>query len=141
MIPEINYWAVLVATASTMVVGSIWYTPKVFGSVWMRLAKVDPSGNGKDVLGPMIATVVASFVTAWVFAGATWIAHEFYGGAFLSAALITGLLLWAGFTAARFVTHDAFEGRPVKLTALNIAHELVTVLVMAIILGVWPPAV
>ncbi|MFF8816772.1 MULTISPECIES: DUF1761 domain-containing protein [Leucobacter] len=141
MIPEINYWAVLVATASTMVVGSIWYTPKVFGTLWMRLANVTPSGNAKDAVGPMIATVIVSFITAWVFAGAIWIAHSFYGGSFLSAALITGLLLWAGFTAARFVTHDAFEGRPVKLTLLNIVHELVTVLVMAVILGAWPPAV
>ncbi|GAA1323836.1 hypothetical protein GCM10020360_25920 [Nonlabens tegetincola] len=76
-----------------------------------------------------------------MFAGAIWIAHEFYGGSFLSAALVTGLLLRAGFTAARFVTHDAFEGRPVKLTMLNIAHELDTVLVMSVILGAWPPAV
>ena len=48
--------------------------------------------------------------------------------------------LWAGFTAARFITHDAFEGRPSALTTLNIAHELVTVVIMAIIIGVWPPA-
>lgn len=140
MIPEINYWAVLVATASTMVVGSVWYTPKVFGTLWMRLANVTPSGNAKDAVGPIITTVIVSFITAWVFAGAIWIAHAFYGGSFLSSALITGLLLWAGFTAARFVTHDAFEGRPVKLTMLNIAHELVTVVVMAVILGAWPPA-
>jgi hypothetical protein len=48
--------------------------------------------------------------------------------------------MWAGFTAARFITHDAFEGRPSSLTTLNIAHELVTVVVMAVIIGVWPPA-
>lgn len=141
MIPEINYWAVLVATVSTMVVGSIWYTPKVFGTVWMKLARVTPSGNAKDAVGPIIVTLVVSFISAWVLAGATWIAFEFYGGSFLVAALVTGLMLWLGFTAARFVTHDAFEGRPVKLTILNIVHELVTVLVMAVILGVWPPAI
>ena len=28
----INYWAVILATLSTMIVGSIWYTPKVFGT-------------------------------------------------------------------------------------------------------------
>ena len=53
---------------------------------------------------------------------------------------LTAVILWAGFTAARFITHDAFEGRPSSLTVLNIAHELVTVLIMAIIIGVWPPA-
>ena len=48
MVPEINIWAVLVATLSTMVVGSIWYTPKVFGNYWMRTAKVTPSGRVVD---------------------------------------------------------------------------------------------
>ncbi|MET1156149.1 MAG: DUF1761 domain-containing protein, partial [Arthrobacter sp.] len=43
----------------------------------------------------------------------------------------------AGFTAARFVTHDAFEGRPAGLTVLNIVHELVTFLVMALIIGLF----
>lgn len=32
MVPEINWWAVILATLSTMVIGSIWYTPKVFGN-------------------------------------------------------------------------------------------------------------
>ena len=75
-----------------------------------------------------------------MLAGATSIAWHFYGGGFLVGALLTAGTLWAGFTAARFITHDAFEGRPAGLTIMNIAHELVTVLVMAVIIGVWPPA-
>ena len=55
--------------------------------------------------------------------------------------LAAAVTLWAGFTAARFITHDAFEGRSTRLTTLNIAHELVTVVVMALIIGVWPPAI
>jgi hypothetical protein len=140
MVPEINYWAVLLATASSMVVGSIWYTPKAFGTRWARLAKVDLDRPGASAVLPIVATVIVSFVTAWVLAGAATIAWGFYGGGYLLAALATGLILWAGFTAARFVTHDAFEGRPTSLTVLNIAHELVTIVVMALIIGVWPPA-
>lgn len=140
MIPEINYWAVLIATASSMVVGSIWYTPKVFGTRWARLAKVDMDRPGASAMLPIVVTVIVSFVTAWVLAGAVAIAWHFYGGSFLVSALVTGLLLWAGFTAARFITHDAFEGRPGALTVMNVAHELVTIVVMALIIGVWPPA-
>ncbi len=141
-IPEINYWAVLLATLSTMVVGSIWYTPKVFGTRWAKLAKVDmyAEKTAMQAWMPIIVTVFVSFGTAWVFAGATTIAWHFYGGSYFTSAIVTGVLLWAGFTAARFITHDQFEGRPTSLTVLNIAHELVTVLVMAIIIGVWPPA-
>ena len=140
MVPEINYWAVLLATLSSMVVGSIWYTPKVFGNRWMQLAKVDPHRPGASAVIPIVVTVLVSFVTAWVLAGSVTIAWHFSEGSYFMAALVTGVLLWAGFTAARFITHDAFEGRPTSLTVMNIAHELVTLVVMAIIIGVWPPA-
>ena len=140
MIPEINYWTVLLAPASSMVVGSIWYTPKMFGARWAKLAKVDIDRPAASAVMPIITTVLVSFITAWVLAGATAIAWHFYEGSFLWSAIATSVALWAGFTAARFITHDAFEGRPTSLTVLNIAHELVTVLIMAVIIGVWPPA-
>lgn len=136
--PSINYIAVVLATLSSMIIGSIWYTPKVFGTYWMKAAGVTPSGNAKDAVRPIIITVVVSFITAWVLAGAVAISFEFYGGSFLVNSLLTGLILWAGFTAARFITHDAFDGRPTGLTVLNVAHELVTIMVMALIIGVWP---
>lgn len=136
MVPDINWLAVILATISTMVVGSIWYTPKVFGNYWMRVAKVHP-GEAKSAVAPILTTLVVSFISAWVLAGATFLAFEFYGGSYLVNALLTALILWGGFTAARFITHDAFEGRPAGLTILNCAHELVTFLVMALIIGLF----
>jgi hypothetical protein len=136
MVPDINWLAVVVATISTMVVGSIWYTPKVFGNYWMRVAKVNP-GEAKNAVLPILITLLVSFISAWVLAGATFLSFEFYGGSFLANALLTALILWGGFTAARFITHDAFEGRPVGLTVLNCVHELVTFMVMALIIGLF----
>ncbi|WP_156761121.1 DUF1761 domain-containing protein [Microbacterium karelineae] len=140
MIPEINYWAVIVATLSTIVVGSTWYAPKVFGARWAELTGTRTDGEAKDAIGPMMLTVIVSFVTAWVLAGATTIAWHFYQGSYLLSAVVTAALLWVGFTAARLITHDAFEKRPAQLTIMNISHEFVTILLMGIILGVWPPA-
>lgn len=140
MVPEINYWTVILATLSSMVVGSIWYTPKVFGTRWSKIANVDMDRPASTAIFAIIATLIVSFITSWVLAGATSISWHFYGGSYFVAALGTAVVLWAGFTAARFITHDAFEGRPTGLTVMNIAHELVTVLVMALIIGVWPPA-
>jgi hypothetical protein len=137
MIPEINIWGVLLATLSSMVIGSVWYTPKVFGNYWMRVAKVTPGGEARDAVKPILITLVVSFISAWVLAGSAAISQNFYGGNFLANTLITALILWAGFTAARFITHDAFEGRPAGLTILNCAHELVTLLVMALIIGLF----
>ncbi len=136
MVPEINWLAVVLATVSSMVVGLIWYARPVFGNRWMRLAKIDEATMGNGV-GPIIATIIVSFITALVLAGASAIAQNFYGGNFLVNTLVTGVILWPGFTAARVITHDAFERRPAALTTLTIAHELVTILVMALIIGLF----
>jgi hypothetical protein len=134
MVPEINWWAVVAATLSTMVIGSVWYAPPVFGRRWERLARIEKPANATVAIG---VTVVVSFVSAAVLAGAAAIAWGFYGGSFMTSVVVTGLFLWAGFTAARFITHDAFEGRPWRLTVMNVSHELVTVLVMALIIGAF----
>ena len=139
-VPAINYLAVILAALSSMLVGAVWYTPKVFGNLWMRETGVTPSGDAKDAVRPIVVTVIVSFITAWVLAGAAWISLDFYGGSFLVNTLVPAVILWAGFTAARFITHDAFEGRPTGLTVMNIAHELVTIVIMAVLIGVWPPA-
>src|SRR5690554_2948548 len=134
MVPEINWIAVIVAALSTMLVGSVWYAPKVFGTWWEKTAKIDTKANAVVAI---VITVIVSFISAWVLAGAAAIAHEFYGGSFLANTIVTAIILWAGFTAARFITHDAFENRPRMLTLLNISHELVTFLVMALIIGLF----
>ncbi len=138
MVPEINYIAVILATLSSMVVGSIWYAEKVFGARWMKLSGMTPEDTQKGFVKALVITLIVSFITALVLAGIATIVFDFYGGSFLIVTILTAIVLWAGFTAARFITHDLFDRRPAGLTVLNIAHELVTLVVMALIIGVWP---
>lgn len=134
---EVNYLAVLLAAVSTMVVGSIWYTPKVFGNTWMKLTgvKMDQKMSGGKMAWMYGSVFLASLVTAFVLAHVTFLSHEFFGGSFMWCAVQTALWLWLGFTVLRFYTHDTFEGRRKKLTLLNAGNELTTVLVMALIIG------
>src|SRR5690606_39180324 len=46
MVPEINWWAVILATLSSMVIGSVWYMPKVFGAWWEKAARIEKPANG-----------------------------------------------------------------------------------------------
>ena len=133
---EVNWWAVILATASSMVVGSIWYARSVFGNMWMKLTKIDEKKMKEmSSAGPIVATIVASLVTAYILAHVSFLAHKYFNNTFFVDAVSTAFWVWLGFTAARLVVHDAFEGRPVKLTVLNSAHELVTILVMGAIIG------
>jgi hypothetical protein len=136
---ELNWIAVILAALSTMVVGSLWYGP-LFGKMWTKLAKVktDPDFGAAQAVPLYLSAFVGSLITALVIAIAAFIAHDFYGGNFLQVTMLTGGVLWLGFTAARIQMHDSFEGRPKALTALTVLHEFVTILVMAVIIGVWP---
>ena len=133
----VNYWAVVLAALSTMVVGSIWYSPMGFYKQWAKMAgvKKDPSfTNGK--MAVLYGSVfVASLISAYVLAHVTFLSNQFFKHDFLQDALMTAFWVWLGFTAVRIYTHDAFEGRRKKLTLINGAHEFVTFMVMGLIIG------
>lgn len=44
---QINIWAVLLATAATMVLGFLWYSPLLFGNAWAKRLNV----NMEDLSG------------------------------------------------------------------------------------------
>ncbi|HAC56074.1 TPA: DUF1761 domain-containing protein [Candidatus Saccharibacteria bacterium] len=134
---SVNYLAVFLAAASTMVVGSVWYAKGVFGNSWAKLAKVDLSKSPStgQLVWLMGSTFVASLITAYILAHVAFLSNTFFQNAFWQDALTTGFWLWLGFTATRFYVHDAFEGRRKKLFLMNAAHELVTILIMAVVIG------
>ena len=68
---EINFLAVLVAGLSTMVVGSIWYNPKVFGSAWMKeTGMTEEKAKGANMFKifgmAILFAIMASFVMQFI---------------------------------------------------------------------------
>jgi hypothetical protein len=141
---QINYWAVFFAAVSSMVVGSLWYMPATFGKAWMKMTGIDmkdmrAARKPNKALWMYGSVFVASLVTAYVIAYVAFLENSFHQNGFLYDATATAYWLWLGFTAARLYVHDTFEMRRKKLTLLNATHELVTVLVMAVIIGLLKP--
>lgn len=138
---NVNYFAVLLATASCMLVGAGWYSRPFFGRRWASLAKLDMDATGSQPLVPILLAAVLSFLTAWALAVSAWIAWVAIGGSFLIVTLVVAAAASLCFTSARIITHDLFERRPFQLSAITISYELVTALVMALLIGIWPPAI
>ena len=64
---EINWLAILVAALSTLVVGSIWYNPKVFGTIWMRESGMtEEKAKGANMLKIFGLTIIFSFFIAFI---------------------------------------------------------------------------
>ena len=137
---DINWLAITLAALSTLVIGSIWYAPKAFGGQWRQMThpgKKKESSEG--ALGAILVALAVSFVTAYTLAHFAFLANQYFGNSFLHDSLATAFWAWLGFTAARLVTHDAFEGRRQRLTLINIGHELVVFMTMGLIIGLLAP--
>lgn len=136
---DVNYLAVFLAALASMAVGSIWYSKSVFGAAWIKLARIKMDKNPKpaEMVVLLGSTFVASLVTAFVLAHVSFLSNAYFKHDFLQDALTTAFWLWLGLTAARIFVHDAFESRPWKLTLITTAHELVTLGVMALIIGLF----
>ena len=131
---QINYLAVLVAGLSSMVVGTLWYGP-LFGKEWMKLVKLDKKRSREEMPLVMGSTVVLSLLMAYILAHVAFISAHFFDYTFMHACLTTAFWLWLGVIVPAIVIGGLFEQRRKKLIFLNISNQLVTVLVMALILG------
>jgi len=64
---NINFLALLLAALSSLVVGFIWYNPKVFGSIWMRETGITPeSGKGMNMVAVFGMSIFYAFLISFL---------------------------------------------------------------------------
>jgi hypothetical protein len=132
---EVNWLAIVLAALSTLVVGSVWYAPQGMGKQWEKLINRPKGHKAPDPARAIIIALIVALVTAYVLAHLAFLANNYFHRSFLFDTLTTAFWVWLGLTAARMVTHDSFEGRPQRLTLMNMGHEFVTFMVMGLIIG------
>lgn len=134
---EINYLAVLAAGVASMILGAIWYSPKVFGTLWMRLSGLTTeqlnAAKQKGMAKSYAIAFIGSLVMAYVLAHFA----DYAQATTFSGALQLGFWTWLGFMATKSLGSVLWENRPVKLYVLNNAYDLVNLVVMAVILVLW----
>jgi hypothetical protein len=133
----VNYLAILVASIVSMAIGFLWYGP-LFGKLWMswmnlNKKKIDESKQ-KGMAKYYVAAFIGTFVTNLVLAGTL----TYIGARDVLDGVALAFWLWLGFIATTTLSSVLWEGKPVKLYLLNNAHNLVSIIVAAIILVLWP---
>lgn len=56
---NINFPAVLLSALIPMFVGMIWYNPRVFGTIWMKAAGVEPDAAKKANMAKVLTLMIA----------------------------------------------------------------------------------
>lgn len=133
---EVNLLGVFLAAVSSMVVGGVWYAMPVFGKTWAKLAKLSDKDMKEWAPQALGLAFVSSLVMAYVLAHVAFLSHEFFDNSFFQDTLTTAFWMWLGFQGLRTLMHDGFERRSYKLSILNAGNDLVTILVMAVIIGI-----
>jgi len=129
----INPWAVLVAALANFLIGGMWYSPALFGRVWMRANGFDDADLKK---GSPAVIFGLSFVFCLIMAAnlAGFLSGPETTLGFAVAAAVAAGLGWA---ALGLGVVALFERRPASYTLVNGGYLTVSFAVMGAILGAW----
>ncbi|MBL7881137.1 MAG: DUF1761 domain-containing protein, partial [Chryseobacterium gambrini] len=61
---QINYWAVFAAALVPLIMGFIWYHPKVFGKAWMKEVGLTEEKMKGSMIGVFIFSIMLSALMA-----------------------------------------------------------------------------
>lgn len=129
---NVNWLAIIIAAVVNMAVGAGWYG--FFAKPWME-------GNGftreqieaDNSSMPYVVAGLNSITMAFVLANVI----NWTGATGLLNGLLTGLLMWLGFTALSMGSNHAFESRGFKMWGINAGMYMVGLMVIGAIIGVF----
>jgi hypothetical protein len=123
---------IIVAIIVNTAMGMIWYSPKLFGSLWASELgfNVDQlKASTKHFLGAIGVTVVTVLVTA-IFVYVLGI------NTFIDA-IKFGFLVWLGFIATNHFSGVIWAKKPLKIYFIDTSYLLITTLLNTLILALW----
>jgi len=128
-----SIWPVLAAAISSVLVGYIWYHPRVFGTLWMREAHITPDmaevraryRHVHFALGCLAALITAYVLRElMVYIRINTIAE----------ALGFALFIWVGLVAPVAASAFLWEHRSATFYLLNVTYWLLICTLMSVIL-------
>lgn len=135
-IEQLNWWAVIVAALVPFPIGFLWYSLDYgFGKRWAKLVNLKKSDLEKTDGMAMTFSVLAVFAVATAVVLACLLKATGTTGLFDSVVfgVVIGIVLRGG---AHFI-HNGFAKRPAELTLLDVGHDMVSIVAMTAVLGVW----
>ncbi len=132
-ISTLNWFAVIVAALSNFLIGGLWYSPVLFGKIWMK----ENNFSEDDLKKGNMAKI---FGFTFLFS----ILMAFNLGMFLNDAnttvswgAIAGFLAGFGWVAMAIFTIGQFERKSTKYMLIHGGYVTISFIVMGLILGLW----
>ena len=126
---------VLVAAIASFILGSLWYSPLLFGKIWMKLGGFTEKNKDKSkkMLASYFFMFVGTLVTVYVLGN-----NLLYSGiSNTSTALIYAFFMWVGYIAPIQLGSVLWEGKPFRYYLINTFYYLVSLMITSIIFVLW----
>lgn len=135
---EVTLWPIVAAGVANVILGAIWFHPKVFGSAWMAAAGISPGQpvNVAKMVSKMAVAFLAAMVAAYVmnYFGIAWGVWDWIGAVELA------FWCWLGFAAVPMLGTVLWDGKSFKYYAIVSGFWLVSFILMAVTLILMAPS-
>ncbi len=134
---QINYLAVGVAAIIFWVVGSAWFSPLLWSTIWVAELKRHhvllqrPSPN--ILLTKMLLTFGANFLASFAMA---WLV-VMTNSSTVSSGMELGIITVLGFAVTTLAQVFIWENRSIKLFLIDIGYPALGIIISAVVLSVW----
>lgn len=135
---NLNYIVIIVATIIGMAVGVVWHSKYAFGPLWLKTKgwtdeHLRAKKEGKSMTPIYGAMTLGTLFTAIILAGLfnSLIVTGLWG------ILFVGFCVWLGFSVPVKLADYLFGGDSFIFFLLAIGHELVVVLLMSLVIGIF----
>lgn len=130
---DVNYIAVFLAAVAGMVIGGLWYSPLLFGKLWMHLSGITEKQIIEAKKKSMTVNYVLQFIALLVMACV--VAHFIALMRLTTLPEIMQLVFWSwlGYQATLEFSSVLWGGKSWSLFLLNSAHNLVALVVIGLV--------
>ncbi len=133
----VSIWPVIVASLAAFGIGSLWYSPFVFGKQWMALSGIKASDMTEESKRGMWKLYAIQFATSVVTFGIIGFFVAAIGGGTAGDGAFLGLLAWIGFPAMAAIGEALWTKKPWKLALITLSCTLISWIVGGAIIGGW----
>ena len=138
-----NWMAIGLAALVPMIIGFVYYHPKVLGGIWMRANgfTLESIGNGPKPVMFVVALVLSFLLSFWLMLNTTGpgqdVAPDGHSYVTFGHGVAHGVLVSLTVLLPVLGTQSIFEKRGWSWVFVNLGYWLVTLSVMGGILSAW----
>jgi hypothetical protein len=129
---NIFYIPELIGIVASLLLGALWYSPKVLGEIWRKshgFVREELKFTSLHLIGTLLVPIVTVAVLSELL--------HLYQIVSLSSAIKLGFLFWLGFVATSHFSGVIWAKKPVTVYFIDVGYLLLMIIMNSILITVW----